>query len=47
MRLTYVIEKKIGQIFGVDDLRIEKQKSYGYVRRWHGFDGSTVPPRRI
>ena len=47
MRLTYVIKKKTDQIFAVDDLRVDKNKVYGYVRWWHGFDWSTVPPRRI
>jgi hypothetical protein len=47
MKLTYVIEKKTGQIFAVDNLRIDRKKAYGSVRWWHGFDWSTVPPRRI
>jgi hypothetical protein len=47
MRLTYVIEKKTGRIFGVDHLRIDKKKAYGYVRWCHGFDWSTFSPRRI
>jgi hypothetical protein len=45
--LTYLIEKKTGQIFQVEDLQINKQKCYGYVRWWHGYDWSVVPPRRI
>ena len=47
MKLTYVIEMKTGQIFAVDNLRIDRRKAYRYVRWWHGFDWSTVPPRRI
>jgi hypothetical protein len=47
MKLTYVIEKTTGQIFAVDDPRIDRKKAYGDVRWWHGFDGSTVPPCRI
>jgi hypothetical protein len=47
MKLTYAIEKKTGQIFMVDNLRIGRKKAYGYVTWWHGFDWSTVPPRRI
>ena len=47
MKLTHAIEKETGQIFAVDDLRVDRKKTYGYVRWWHGFDGSTVPLRWI
>jgi hypothetical protein len=47
MKLTFVIEKKTGQIFAVEDLRIDRKTAYGYVRWWHAFGWSTVPPRRI
>jgi hypothetical protein len=45
--LAYLIEKKTGSIFQVDDLKINKKECYGYVRWWHGYDWSTFPIRRI
>jgi hypothetical protein len=47
MRQSLVIEKRTGQILAVGDLRVDRKKAYEYVRWWHGFDWSTVPPRRI